>query len=1172
MKENTMKKAFWTLSTCFLVIMSLFLGSVTSHGQSNSASLTGTVTDKTGAVIPHATILLTDVSSGVTRTTSSNDRGYFSLIVGVAVYDVKVSAPGFKSLVRKSLAVHIDDALELSSIALSVAGASTDVVVTATGDEMTPTTSGEVSYTISDTQLHDMNIEGRSAIELLGQIPGSGNTGNFNGTYNSTSAGFTQNSSAFTVNGNRFDQVSIVSDGASVTDLNTAGGAAVTPNVDMISELKVQTAAYSASQPNGPIVVSTETKSGGRDFHGLAELTARNHALNAADWQEKYNGLPAPQTSLFYPQVQLGGPVVLPKASGRAGKLFFFAASELSQQHVDLLPRKSEVPTAAMRTGDFSNTEVLNGLSNAGNSWVGWPVASNPCSSSNLLNVPNGKAFWNYCGNGASGWGQINASIIDPGGQILLNALPLPNEDPALHNGFNLITDYTVSQPRNQEIIKIDYAINDKTHASVRFNHENESEPSPYGPWNQWNMVPYPAAQTQKNASNSVNMNLTSVLTSSLTNEASLGYTRFTLKTDLSNMNAVSTTALKYPYANLFKTSNTILPNVSFEKNAGGLYIAGGETPPYLGAQNNITFNDGVTYLKGTHLFSAGIFAQASRYNLLTTGNDNGSIDTENYDSVTGNDWADLLIGNTSNFSQSSGNLLANMAVSRIDFYLEDSWKVNSRLTVNYGLRVDHVGWWYDRNGRIAVFNPAAYVATSSYTSYTGMQSHATTSSVPLSGSKPLSFQYAPSMGFAYNLNGSGKSILRGGFGTNYYNDPGINAASAIMAPPNFQVISEWAGSTPYTLSGVSAINISQTVPTVWGTANASDHLAPVTYSWNLAASHLFPWNNKLEVNYVGNSSHNLVGYGVKNAVPQGSETGPWYGSYYDQLNRPYSNYGDISTHFHNLNSNYNALQLTVTRQKGWLNYWGSYTFGKALAYNAEDAFVMKRWYGPTPFDRSQILSFSYYLNLPEFGKKYLGNKKLVNAAVDGWHYSGQFQAMTGGPIGNNFGSEYSVNQNTLGIYTGSSFSYTVGGQTNSSSTLSNAFVTGTPDEVAVPKVTCDPRKGLAKNQYFNPACFAAPSYLANGTYRLPYIHGPAYINDSTGLFKTFAMGESRKLEVRGEVFNLFNHAWNEFIAYDPAMYMGYNAPGGATTSSKAGIVDNKTGHREMSLAAKFYF
>ncbi len=88
------------------------------------------------------------------------------------------------------------------------------------------------------------------------------------------------------------------------------------------------------------------------------------------------------------------------------------------------------------------------------------------------------------------------------------------------------------------------------------------------------------------------------------------------------------------------------------------------------------------------------------------------------------------------------------------------------------------------------------------------------------------------------------------------------------------------------------------------------------------------------------------MGYGIQNAVPEGSETGPWYGTYYDQLNRPFALYGDISTHFHNLNSNYNALQLMVTRQKGWFNYWGSYTFGKTLAYNAEDAFDMKRWHG----------------------------------------------------------------------------------------------------------------------------------------------------------------------------------------------------------------------------------
>jgi len=1149
-----MKYVIRRMIVCVTFAALMMCGLTTSKAQSNAATLTGTVADKTGGLIPNAMIAVTDEASGVTRTTTSDERGVFSLVgIPVATYDVKVSASGFNSLLRKGVSIHINDQIDLKGIVLSVASSTTSVVVTASADEMTPTTSGEVSYTISDTQMHDMNLQGRSAIELLSMIPGSGNTGNFNGTYNGASAGFTQNSSAFTVNGNRFDQVSIVSDGASVSDLNTAGAAAVTPNVDMISELKVESAAYSASQPNGPIVVSTETKSGGREFHGMAELTARNHAMNAADWQEKANGLPAPQTSLFYPALQLGGPVVIPGAPKVKDKLFFFAATEIAQQHVDLLPRKSAVPTAAMRTGDFSDTTYLNSLSNASNNWLMWMVAAQPCSGN----------YWSGCGslmgnNSAGKWGQISSSALDPAGKILLNALPLPNVDPGVHGGYNLITDYTVSQPRNQDILKLDYAVSDNTHASLRFNHENESVPSPYGPWNQWNMVPYPAAQTEKNASNSINMSLTSVLSTSLTNEASLGYTRFTLTQALSNLSAVSRTALDYPYANLYPTSTDIIPNVSFEKNAGGLYIAGGEAPPYLGAQNNYTFTDGLTKLKGVHLLRAGFFAQMGRYNLRTTGQDNGSVDTENYTSVTGNDWADLLLGYTSNFSQSSGNLTANMEVNRFDFYAQDTWKVNAHLTLNYGLRVDHIGWWYDRGGRMAIFNPAAYVSTSNYTDYTGLQSHATNSAVPYSGSKPLGFQWAPSAGFAYDVTGSGRTVVRGGFGTNYYNDPGINAFSSIMAPPNFKVMSQWAGSTPYTLKGISAIDLSGQVPTVWGTANASDHLAPVTYSWNLAASHLFWGANKVEANYVGNSSHNLVGYGIINAVPEGSEKGPYYGTWYDDYTglRPYTRYGDISTHFHNLNSNYNSLQLTVTRQKGWLNYWGSYTFGKALAYNAEDAFDMKRWYGPTPFDRSQILSFSYYLNLPS-ASKHMDNNKVAGAVLDGWHVSGSFGAMTGGPIGNNFGSEYAVNQNTIGIYGPGNY---------------GSFADGTPDEVAVPKLTCDPRKGLGKNQYFNPSCFAGPTVLSNGTYRLPYIHGPAYINDTEGLFKTFAFGEVRKLELRGEVFNLFNHAFNEFIAYDSNMYMGFDTTGKMTSTNPAGTADNKTGHREVSLAAKFYF
>ncbi len=129
------------------------------------------------------------------RSTTSDEAGFFSLVgVPVGNYDVKVSASGFNSLVRKGVAVHIGDQIELKGIALAVSGANATVTVTATDEEMTPTTSGELSYTLSDSQLHNLDIEGRSAIELLGLIPGSGNTGNFNGTYNSASVGFTQNS------------------------------------------------------------------------------------------------------------------------------------------------------------------------------------------------------------------------------------------------------------------------------------------------------------------------------------------------------------------------------------------------------------------------------------------------------------------------------------------------------------------------------------------------------------------------------------------------------------------------------------------------------------------------------------------------------------------------------------------------------------------------------------------------------------------------------------------------------------------------------------------------------------------------------------------------------------------------------------------------------------------
>jgi hypothetical protein len=200
-----MKQTIRMIATGITLTLLLLCGVTVATAQGNTATLTGTVVDKSGAVIPQATVVITDEASGVTRTTISDARGFFSLVaVPVATYDVKISAPGFNSLLRKGVAVHINDQIELKNAVLTVAGASVSVVVSAASSELTPTTSGDVSYILTDTQIHNMNVEGRSAIELLGLIPGAGNTGNFNGTYNGNQAGFTQNASSYTVNGNRF--------------------------------------------------------------------------------------------------------------------------------------------------------------------------------------------------------------------------------------------------------------------------------------------------------------------------------------------------------------------------------------------------------------------------------------------------------------------------------------------------------------------------------------------------------------------------------------------------------------------------------------------------------------------------------------------------------------------------------------------------------------------------------------------------------------------------------------------------------------------------------------------------------------------------------------------------------------------------------------------------------
>ena len=1169
MRLKSVSKRISMASALSLGMLSIL---ATGHdfGQAGSATLRSSVQDSTGAIVPGAKATLIQESNKVERTAIADKSGAFIFVaIPAATYDVLVNAAGFRPVRQNGIAVHINDQVDLPNIVLTVAGSDISVTVTTENNEITPTTSGEQSYTLSDKQIQNLNIESRSAIELLDLIPGAANTGNFTGTYNRQQAGFGNNSSTYTVNGNRFDQVQIVSDGAPVTDINTAGAAAVTPNVDMISEAKVETSAFSSVQPNGPIVFETQTKSGGSNFHGEAYLTARNHIFDATDAYAKQLHLPKAQSSYYYPGINIGGPVLIPGTSFNRNrdKLFFFAATEITQQHVDLGPQAALVPTANMRTGIFSNAE-LGAI--AGSTFRHFYQSNQPCTGSSFNS--------NTCQNGT-----LKTTAIDLGGKILMNLFPLPNADPAITpGGNNLVTDLVTSDPRNQENFKLDYNLSQRVHTSLRFNHENENVPAPYGPYNTINFakIPYPASQVGRNASNSVNFNLTNTLTASLTNELTIAYTRLNLRIDLGNLSAVSRTDTGYPYANLFPGSD-ILPNINFTSTPG-LYLPGGETPPFSTIQNTTTLTDGLTKTFGNHLVRFGFYDVYATYNNLTTGDDNGQIYPRTYvTGSTGNEFADLLVGKIGGFDQTSPNVMANMINKRFDFYAEDTWKANSRLTLNYGARLDHIAWWYDKNGNIAVFNPAAYSTSAPASAYSGMQTHATNSAVPISGAKPLSFQFAPSAGFAVDVDDHGNTILRGGAGTNYYVDPGVNAFSRVGAPPNLKVISFFTDSgTPYSLSQAATTNVSSLPDIVYGSADPDDHAPAVTYSWNLAISHVFPGSIHIETGYVGNTTRHLNGYSATNLVPLGSETtakdgGPFFGgNFYQQRSRPFFNFGDINLNRHNLSSNYNSLQIPASRAKGWFNAWFTYTYGKGLGDNCEDPFNHQNCYTIVPFDRSQAVNFSYYIVLPKVSEKHLGNHLLGNAVLDGWQISGIEQYGSGTPFtdipqGGNLHNEYGGNQ-IIGIFGSYPAPAPYTGQTV---TISNDSVAGTPDEAAVPFITCDPRKGLKAHQYFNPSCFSAPYEGHNGTFRLPYIHGPASFNDELGIFKDFKIHESNRLQIRFQGFNFLNRHFDNYQQFDSSLFLGFSNIGVVPdNASTGGIATTMTGHRTLQAAVKYYF
>jgi Carboxypeptidase regulatory-like domain len=889
------------LSRLLVLIGCLWLGSAAASGQVGSATFSGVAQDLTGAIVPTATVTLTNQASGAQRTAVPNGEGLFSFSgVPAGDYILRVKADGFNDYVQKGIHLDPGDNKSASQIKLTV-GPTSETVTVEQNVGGIPLDGGQLSSTISSADLERLSTVGREAGELQRTLPGFAirSLGATN-----TAPDFSQvqvgQPTPYASNGAPVAGITIKLDGANLTDAGNFGANLQNINVSFVSEVQVQTSNFGADQSNGPVVITGVTKAGTAQYHGSLFTYARTYQLNSNDWLAKYNGIARPSDRFLYPGATISGPVPHLK------NLTFFAGGEYdAQRNIYAYGSAGSaiihalVPTKAMRGGDFSAGSLSQYLGPMVNNGSYGTFNTAPTVGDNGSSLNNGNI----------------AAFLDPGAMALVNGtLPLPTRAQTGTDGFNFDQLDLVNNNVSQIAGRVDYNISPNDIFFARYSFEKGKQGQPlvpyYAPTSVMGAVNTPGYGVNNDTwTHSASANYVRVFSATLTNELYASLTKFRQSFDPRILSALQRDAISYPYNGAFDNDNTQYPQLGTYTTYGGLPLG---LWPDLGTnplelkklQPNV--GDNLTKVWGRHTVKAGIFTQRTTNNQTATNpSTNGAIQNyyfgpagaqfHDYNGTypdgspawgnphfnSGNALANFFEGQLQDWHQQNFNPYTNLYFWDTEFYGQDTWRANSRTVVTAGLRVAKMGAWEDAHGvGAAIWDSNLY--TTPYDPTTnplpGLTWHQHTSSIPNSGVNAPPFYFEPRIGVAYDLFGNGKTVIRGGAGIYRFHDSVVDVTNEFAEAKNVRY-TDLQGFGGNTLAGVNSLHMD---PNTYGNAGGTqtyiapstiygldqhDNKEPVTNNYSISVAQQMRGNWILQMSYVGNNSNSLMNNGTTQTV-----------------------------------------------------------------------------------------------------------------------------------------------------------------------------------------------------------------------------------------------------------------------------------------------------------------